>query len=68
MAFWYKADLRLPAIMYKLFRLWPTDLGQDSWVTQDMLPASLQFDFDTLWNLHPACKGIVKMYDRIYPM
>ena len=39
-------------------------LENNSWLVQDAIP-SLPYDFDTLWALHPANLGQIKMYDKI---
>lgn len=41
------------------------DLGNNSWVEQSTLPASLLTDFETLWALHPADYGKVSIMGRV---
>lgn len=36
-----------------------TDLGNDSWIEKTTLPGSLEFDFESLWSLHPEEYGKV---------
>lgn len=40
------------------------ELGQNSWLECGRLPDELTYDFETLWNLHPAEFGQIKIMSR----